>query len=82
MDEIEKKWPQELLPGKVCPRACECCTRHGTLIPLPETFKLLQTQEEYEQQYGQEENSWSTLVHYTFKILQIQGECEKEYGQG
>ncbi|CAM6026708.1 unnamed protein product [Sphagnum balticum] len=57
MDEIEKKWPQELLPGKVCPRACECCTRHGTLIPLPETFKLLQTQEEYEQQYGQEENS-------------------------
>jgi hypothetical protein len=49
---------------------------------LPETFKLLQTQEEYEQQYGQEENSWSTLVHYTFKILQIQGECEKEYGQG
>ncbi|CAK9191990.1 hypothetical protein BDL97_01G096700 [Sphagnum fallax] len=55
MDEIEKKWPQELWPGKVCTKACECCTRHGALIPLPETFKLLQTQEEYGQQYGQEE---------------------------
>ncbi|KAH8955056.1 hypothetical protein BDL97_08G114900 [Sphagnum fallax] len=57
MEEIERKWPQQLLPGKVCPMACECCTRHGTLIPLPETFKLLQTQEEYEERYGQKETS-------------------------
>ena len=46
MEEIEKKWPKQLWPGKTCEGPCECCSRHGTLIPVPKTFELLEMQEE------------------------------------
>lgn len=46
LEEIEKQWPKQLWPGKVCDEPCDCCSRHGTLIPLPKTFELLQLQEE------------------------------------
>lgn len=45
LEEIEKKWPKELWPGKTCEGPCECCSRHGTLIPVPKTFELLEMQE-------------------------------------
>lgn len=46
LEEIERKWPKELWPGKTCEGPCECCSRHGTLIPVPKTFELLEMREE------------------------------------
>jgi len=53
MEEMEKQWPKQLWPGKMCDEPCECCSRHGYVIPLPKTFDLLQ-EEQLRQQTQQE----------------------------
>lgn len=53
MEEMEKQWPKQLWPGKMCDEPCECCSRHGYVIPLPKTFDLLQ-EEQLRQQKQQE----------------------------
>lgn len=58
MEGIEKKWPKQLWPGKTCEGPCECCSRHGTLIPIPKTFELLEIQPE------QGRSTWS-LIHWS-----------------
>jgi hypothetical protein len=35
---------------------------------LPETFKLLQTEEEYEEKYGQKETSWSQTTYCAISL--------------
>jgi len=52
IEEMEKQWPKQLWPGKVCDEPCECCSRHGTVIPLPVTFDLLQEEQQRQQQEG------------------------------
>jgi hypothetical protein len=50
MEEMEKQWPKQLWPGKVCDEPCECCSRHGTVIPLPKSFDLLQEEQKRQQE--------------------------------
>eukprot|EP00246_Nothoceros_aenigmaticus_P004068 TRINITY_DN1538_c0_g1_i1.p1 TRINITY_DN1538_c0_g1~~TRINITY_DN1538_c0_g1_i1.p1 ORF type:complete len:327 (+),score=20.02 TRINITY_DN1538_c0_g1_i1:139-1119(+) len=37
----EKTWPQRLWPRPMCSYPCDCCSRHGSLIPLPDSFSSL-----------------------------------------
>lgn len=41
-------WPRQLRPRSVCAYPCECCSRHGSAIPLPDSFAML----------GDEQQSW------------------------
>lgn len=50
IEEMEKQWPKQLWPGKVCDEPCECCSRYGTVIPLPKTFDLLQEEQKRQQE--------------------------------
>lgn len=50
MEEMERQWPKQLWPGKVCDEPCECCSRHGTVIPLPKSFDLLQEEQKRQQE--------------------------------
>eukprot|EP00246_Nothoceros_aenigmaticus_P001296 TRINITY_DN117_c0_g1_i1.p1 TRINITY_DN117_c0_g1~~TRINITY_DN117_c0_g1_i1.p1 ORF type:complete len:331 (-),score=41.36 TRINITY_DN117_c0_g1_i1:1070-2062(-) len=49
-----RSWPMQLRPRSVCPYPCECCSRDGNLIPLPDSFAMLRQEQQHLQQQQQQ----------------------------
>jgi hypothetical protein len=55
MDEISRNQKR---PGSVCsPGPCECCSSHEAVIPIPDTFRRLLTEDQVLQQQRRQEAS-------------------------